>query len=104
MTHFLRRAVLTGFLIILAGCASNGIPRWRFFNGNLSGQGYIPVESGFVLSSAWVTQPYKITSVSPVIGADINGRDIIYIGTVDGELVAIFNVDFLFIFGVAVFR
>jgi outer membrane protein assembly factor BamB len=89
MTPFLRRAVLTACLIILAGCASTGIPRWRFFHGNLPGQGYIPVVSGFALSSAWVTQPYKITSASPVIGADINGRDIIYIGTLDGELVAI---------------
>jgi outer membrane protein assembly factor BamB len=93
MAHFFRNAVLTGCLIILAGCAGNGIPRWRFFNGNLPGQGFIPVESGFALSSAWITQPYKITSASPVIGADINGRDIIYIGTVDGELVAINSED-----------
>jgi outer membrane protein assembly factor BamB len=93
MTPFLRSVVLTCCLIILAGCASDRIPKWRFFNGNLPGQGYLPVESGFALSPAWITQPYKITSASPVIGADINGRDIIYIGTVDGELVAINSED-----------
>lgn len=93
MTPFLRNAVLTCCLLILAGCASDRIPMWRFFHGNLLGQGYIPIESGFALSPAWVSQPYKITSVSPVIGADINGRNIIYIGTVDGELVAIDSED-----------
>ena len=89
MTSFLRGAILTCCLLILVGCASDGIPKWRHFHGNLPGQGYIPVESRFALSSAWITGPYKITSSSPVIGVDIDGRKVIYIGTVDGELVAI---------------
>ena len=93
MTPFLRGVFLACCFLVLTGCASDRIPKWRFFHGNLAGQGYIPVESGFALSSAWITQPYKITSASPVIGADINGRDIIYIGTVDGELVAINSED-----------
>ena len=34
-----------------------------------------------------------MTSSSPVIGTDISGKEIIYIGTMDGELVAIDSVD-----------
>jgi outer membrane protein assembly factor BamB len=93
MIAFFRGAILTCCFLILAGCASYGVPKWRHFHGNLGGQGYIPVESGFALSSAWVTRPYKISSSSPVLGTDINGKEIIYIGTVDGELVAIDSED-----------
>jgi outer membrane protein assembly factor BamB len=93
MTPLLRSAIFTCCFLIFAGCASDGIPRWRHFHGNLEGQGYIPVESGFALSSAWIAGPYKITSSSPVIGTDIDGKEIIYIGTVDGELVAIDSED-----------
>ncbi|MBW2437305.1 MAG: PQQ-binding-like beta-propeller repeat protein [Deltaproteobacteria bacterium] len=95
MTPLLRSVVLTCcfLILILAGCASDGIPKWRHFHGNLAGQGYIPVESGFALSSAWIAGPYKLTSSSPVIGNDIDGKQIVYIGTVDGELVAIDSED-----------
>jgi outer membrane protein assembly factor BamB len=93
MTPLFRSAIFTCCLLIFSGCASDGIPRWRHFHGNLEGQGYIPVESGFALSSAWVAGPYKITSSSPVIGTDIEGKKIIYVGTVDGELVAIDSKD-----------
>ena len=93
MTTLSRSVVFTCCFLILAGCASNAIPQWRHFQGDLAGQGYLPVESGFALSSAWVSRPYNITSSSPVIGTDINGKEIIYIGTVDGELVAINSED-----------
>jgi outer membrane protein assembly factor BamB len=93
MTPLSRSAIFACCFLILAGCASKVIPHWRHFHGNLAGQGYIPVESGFALSSAWVAGPYNITSSSPVIGTDISGKEIIYIGTMDGELVAIDSVD-----------
>ena len=95
MAPLLRSAVLIScfLVLILAGCASDGIPKWRNFHGNLAGQGFIPVESGFALSSAWIAGPYKLTSSSPVIGNDIDGKQIVYIGTVDGELVAIDSED-----------
>jgi outer membrane protein assembly factor BamB len=75
-------------LVILIGCAG-GIPKWRHFHGDLSGQGYQPVESGYALSAKWIAGPYKITSSSPVIGFVISGMEMIYFGTVDGELVAL---------------
>ena len=93
MTPLFRSAIFTCCLLIFSGCASNGIPRWRNFHGGLEGRGYIPVESSFALSSAWIAGPYNITSSSPVIGTDINGKEVIYIGTVDGELVAIDSKD-----------
>ena len=93
MTSFLRGTILTCCFLILAGCASYGIPKWRNFNGNLPGQGYMPVESRFALSSTWSAGPYNVTTSSPVVGTDVDGRQIIYIGTADGELVAINSKD-----------
>lgn len=93
MTSLARSVIFTCCFLILTGCASNVVPQWRHFQGDLAGQGYLPVESGFALSSAWIAGPYNITSSSPVIGSDINGKEIIYIGTVDGELVAIDSED-----------
>ncbi|MEJ2100020.1 MAG: PQQ-binding-like beta-propeller repeat protein [Desulfobacterales bacterium] len=94
MTHRLSRMVLMWCLVFATGCAGGGFPKWRYFHGGLSGQGYQPIESGFALSPAWVSKPYKITSSSPVIGAaSLSGREVIYFGTVDGELVAINSED-----------
>jgi outer membrane protein assembly factor BamB len=94
MTHRLSRTILMWCLVIVTGCAGSGFPKWRYFHGDLSGQGYQPVESGFALFQAWVSGPYKITSSSPVIGAaTLSGREVIYFGTVDGELVAINSED-----------
>ena len=88
MTQPLYRTILMGCFVILIGCAG-GIPKWRHFHGDLSGEGYQPVESGYALSAAWITGPYKITSSSPVIGFVVSGMEVIYFGTVDGELVAV---------------
>ena len=94
MTHRLCRTLLIGCLMIVTGCAGSGFPKWRYFHGDLSGQGYQPVVSGFALFQAWVSGPYKITSSSPVIGAaPLSGREVVYFGTLDGELVAIHSED-----------
>lgn len=92
MTQHIYRTIVVCCLVILAGCAS-GASRWRQFHGDLAGQGYQPVESRYALSAAWVAGPYNITSSSPVIGAALSGREVIYIGTVDGELVALNSED-----------
>jgi outer membrane protein assembly factor BamB len=47
------------------------------------------IESGFALSSSWISNPYRITSSSPVIGVDFQGREVIYVGTTNGKLIAI---------------
>ena len=88
MTQPLYRTILILSLMILIGCAG-GIPRWRHYHGDLSSRGYQPVESGYALSATWIAGPYKITSSSPVIGFAISGLEMIYFGTVDGELVAL---------------
>ena len=94
MTHRLSRTILMWCLAIVTGCAGGAFPKWQYFHGDLSGQGYQPVVSGFALFQAWVSEPYKITSSSPVIGASaLSGRQVIYFGTVDGELVAINSED-----------
>lgn len=93
MTLLLRNAFWALCLFILVGCATHGMPRWRYFQGDLPGQGYLSVESGFAVSSAWTSGPYSITSSSPVIGIDAEGREVIYFGTVNGELVAISSED-----------
>jgi outer membrane protein assembly factor BamB len=90
MTHRLRGTILMWCLVIATGCAGSGFPKWCYFHGDLSGRGYQAVESSFALSQAWISEPYKITSSSPVIGtAPLSGREVIYFGTVDGELVAL---------------
>ena len=93
MTRLLRNAFWAVCLFALVGCSSHGMARWRHFQGDLPGEGYIAVESGFALSAAWISDPYKITTSSPVIGVDTDGRDVIYFGTAEGELVAINSED-----------
>jgi outer membrane protein assembly factor BamB len=93
MSLLLRNAFWTLCLFILVSCATHGLPRWRNFQGDLPGQGYQSVESGFAVSSAWTSNPYKVTTSSPVIGVDSDGREVIYFGTVDGELVALNSED-----------
>jgi outer membrane protein assembly factor BamB len=94
MAHRLCRMALMWFLMIAAGCAGGSMPNWRYFHGDLPGRGYQPVVSGFALSPAWISAPYKITSSSPVIGvAPLGTREIIYFGTLDGELVALNSED-----------
>ena len=93
MSQLLRNALWSLCLFILVGCATHGLPRWKNFQGDLPGQGYLAVKSGFAVSSAWTSSPYHITTSSPVIGIDSNGREVIYFGTVDGELVALNSED-----------
>ena len=93
MTLLLRNVFWAFCVLILVGCASHGMPRWRHFQGDLPSQGYVGVESGFALSAAWVSGSYKISTSSPVIGVDVDGREVIYFGTAEGELVAINSED-----------
>jgi outer membrane protein assembly factor BamB len=93
MNIYWRRLILVFTLMALVGCAGGKPTRWGHFHGNLPNQGIQPVDSGFALSSSWISKPYRITSSSPVIGSDFQDREIIYIGTADGMLLALRSED-----------
>ena len=89
MNNFMRSALLVCTLVVFCGCAGGKFSTWGHFHGDLSNQGFQPIHSGFALSSSWISDSYKITSASPVIGKDLQDREVVYIGTSDGMLVAV---------------
>ena len=89
MINFMRNAGLVCILAVLCGCVGAKSSSWGHFHGDLSNQGFQAIDSGFALSSSWISKSYKITSASPVIGKDLQGRSVVYIGTSDGMLVAV---------------
>jgi outer membrane protein assembly factor BamB len=89
MNNFMRSALLVCTLVVFCGCAGSKFSTWGHFHGDLSNQGFQPINSGFALSSSWISDSYKITSASPVIGKDLQDREVVYIGTSDGMLVAV---------------
>ena len=93
MNNGLRSVIVIFFVVALIGCAAGKASRWSHFHGDSASRGFQPVESGFALSSRWVSNPYRITSSSPVIGVDYQGREVIYIGTTNGKLIAIKSED-----------
>jgi outer membrane protein assembly factor BamB len=93
MSIYWRNLFLILVLVALAGCAGGKPTRWGHFHGNLSNQGIQTVESGFALSSHWISKSYQITSSSPVIGSDFQDREIVYIGSADGVLLALRSED-----------
>ncbi len=88
MTSSLTRGILLGLLLAAGGCSS-GLSGWRYFHGDLSGAGFLNVRSGYAISPAWISAPLRIVSSSPVIGRDEKDREVLYVGTVDTQLVAI---------------
>ena len=93
MGVYRRKLFLVFTLMALVGCASGKPIRWGHFHGNLPNQGIQQVDSGFALSPSWVSKPYRITSSSPVIGSDFQDKEILYIGTADGMLLALRSED-----------
>jgi len=92
MKYGVRKLLWIMALVLVAGCAG-GSTKWAQFHGDSFSRGFQPVESGFALSSAWTSKPYKITSSSPVIGYDFEGKEILYVGTTDAHLIAIDSQD-----------
>ncbi|UCF93954.1 MAG: PQQ-binding-like beta-propeller repeat protein [Desulfobacterales bacterium] len=74
---------------LIAGCSVHAVPQWGQFHGDPASRGFQQVESGFALSSAWKSKAYEITTSSPVIGKDTEGKETIYIGTTGALLVAL---------------
>ena len=93
MNNFMRSAFLGFTLMAFCGCVGGKLSTWGHFHGNLSNQGFQAIESGFALSSNWISNSYKITSASPVVGKDLQGGEVVYIGTSDGMLVAVRSED-----------
>jgi outer membrane protein assembly factor BamB len=93
MSNNLRNIILIFSVVTFMGCAGGKPARWGHFHGNLPSQGVQLIESGYALSSSWISNPYRITSSSPVIGSDFQDREVVYVGTSDGMLVAIRSED-----------
>ncbi len=93
MRMFRRLLFLVFALVALVSCAGGKPIRWGHFHGNLASQGIQQLDSGFALSPSWISKPYRITSSSPVIGSDFQDREIVYIGTMDGMLLALRSED-----------
>ena len=93
MSIFWRNLLLMLILAALAGCAGGQPTGWGHFHGNLSNQGVQQVESGFALSSHWISKPYRITSSSPVIGSDFQDREIVPLKFLNSSLLQT-SVDF----------
>jgi outer membrane protein assembly factor BamB len=77
-----------GLVLSILGCmpAATG---WRHFHGDLSGQGFLNVKSGYALSPAWKSEPLRIVGSSPVVGRDVVGLEVVYVGTADAFLAAV---------------
>ena len=80
-------------LVVFLGCAGGKPSRWGQFHGDHSNRGFQMINSGFALSSSWISSSYKITSSSLVIGKDYEEKEVIYAGTTDAMLVAIRSED-----------
>ena len=82
------RWAMTGWILWVVGCAPAG-SGWRHFHGSLAGEGFLDVRSGYAVSPAWRSESLAITGSSPVVGRDATGAEVVYIGTVDAQLVAV---------------
>lgn len=81
-----RFCLILGFVIIATGCASNpGVENWSQFHADGQSQGFRGVDSGPAIAPIWSTDVGSVAHSSPVISKD----GTIYLGTVDGELVAV---------------
>jgi outer membrane protein assembly factor BamB len=86
-----RRALhwaLMGAILSLWGCAP-AVTGWRHFHGDLRGQGFVNVRSGYAVSPTWRSEPLRITGSSPVLGRDAAGAEVVYVGTADAALAAV---------------
>ena len=89
MSNGVRKIILIFSAVAFIGCAGGKPSRWGHFHGDSSNLGFQSIDSGFALSSSWISNPYRITSSSPVIGTDYQGRAVLYVGTTNAKLIAI---------------
>ena len=93
MKYYWRNAIWILLVGIFIGCAGGKASRWSHYRGDPANQGIQPIDSGFALSSRWISNPYRITCSSPVIGLDYQRREVLYVGTTNAKLIAIKSSD-----------
>ena len=93
MLIYWRSAILICLVVAFWGCAGGKPTQWGHFHGDPSNQGLQLIDSGFALSSSWSSNPYRITSSSPVIGLDFQKQEVLYVGTTNAKLIAIRTTD-----------
>jgi outer membrane protein assembly factor BamB len=93
MLIYWRSAILIYLVVAIFGCTGGKPTRWGHFHGDPSNQGLQLIDSGFALSSSWSSNPYRITSSSPVIGMDYQQQEVLYVGTTNAKLIAIRTAD-----------
>ena len=93
MSSFLRSVILVMTAAMVINCAGPEPIRCGNLHGNSASQGFQSITSGFALSSSWISNPYRITGSSPVIGMDSQRREVLYIGTTNAKLLAIRSED-----------
>lgn len=86
MLNTFRFCLILVFVIIATGCASNpGVKNWSQFHADGQSQGFRGVDSGPAIKPIWSMDVGSVAHSSPVISED----GTIYLGTVDGELIAV---------------
>ena len=93
MSNGVRKIILVFSAVAFISCVGGRPSRWGQFHGDSANLGFQSIDSGFALSSSWISNPYRITSSSPVIGTDYQGREVLYIGTTNAKLIAIKSKD-----------
>jgi outer membrane protein assembly factor BamB len=81
--RFLERAPLLLVFLLVSGCA--GALEWSQFHADAPNRGFIGVHSGQAAKTKWVADVGNVLFSSPAIGPDST----IYVGNVNGELVAV---------------
>jgi outer membrane protein assembly factor BamB len=88
MRYLLKSLFLCLIFLLYSGCADNdrlGADRWSQFHADGPSQGFIGVHSNFPVRQQWSTEVGKVGYSSPAIGND----GTIYIGNIEGELIAL---------------
>lgn len=77
----MRIARLCLLLLLLAGCDD----AWKQFHGGGANAGFYPVRTGLAFQPKWSARVGQVVYSSPAVGGDST----VYVGNMDGELVAI---------------
>lgn len=77
--------------LLLLSCKE--LKQWGQFHGDTSNHGFRLVNTSKLVSPTWTTEPLKIGTSSIVIGKDSLDLDVLYVGTKEGQLLALNSTD-----------